>query len=58
MARALEAALMGTVQVFFEPRQAPLHDRSFHPFAGAAVSRTGVNDGKLAEQRGRHVIPV
>ena len=40
--------LIGTVQVFFEPRQAPLHERSFHPFAGVAVSRTGTNEGKVA----------
>ena len=58
MARAFVAALIGTVQVFFAPRQAPLHERNFQPFAAVAVRRTGLNDGKAAEQRGRHVIPV
>ena len=51
------AALIGTVQAFFEPRQAPLQDLSFHPFAGDAVRRTGEYEGKLAEQRGRHAMP-
>ena len=31
---------------FLAPRQAPLHERSFQPFAGVAVRRTGLNDGK------------
>jgi hypothetical protein len=57
VARALAAALIGTVHVSLEPRHAPLHERSFQPFAGVATSRTGVKDGKVAEQRGRHVIP-
>jgi hypothetical protein len=57
VARADDAAFMGTVQVFFAPRQAPLQERSFHPFAGVAVRRTGVNEGNAAEHRGRHVIP-
>ena len=57
MARALVAALIGAVQVFLAPRQAPLHERSFQPFAGVAVSRTGLNEGNDAEQRGRQVIP-
>ena len=57
MARALVAALIGTVQDLFAPRHAPLQERSFQPFAGVAVSRTGLNDGNAAEQRGRHVIP-
>jgi hypothetical protein len=51
VAPALVAALMGTVQVVFAPRQAPLHLRSFHPFAGFAVSVTGVNEANEAEQR-------
>ena len=55
--RAFAAALIGTVQAFFEPRHAPLQDLSFHPFAGAAVSRTGEYEGKLAEQRGRQAMP-
>ena len=44
-ARALVAALIGTVHVFFAPRHAPLQERSFQPFAGVAVSATGVNEG-------------
>jgi len=51
------AALIGTVHVLFAPRQAPLHARSFQPFAGVAVSATGLNEGNAAEQRGRHVMP-
>jgi hypothetical protein len=57
VARALVAALIGTVHVFFAPRQAPLQERNFHPLAGAAVNLTALNDGTAAEQRGRHVIP-
>ena len=57
MARAEAAAFIGTVQVFFAPRQAPLQERSFQPLAGVAVSRTGVNEGNAAEHCGRHVIP-
>ena len=45
------------MQVFFAPRHAPPQDRSFQPFAGVAVRRNGVNDGNVAEHRGRHVIP-
>ena len=41
----------------FFPRQAPVHERNFQPFAGIAVRRTGTCDGNDAEQRGRHVIP-
>ena len=51
------AALIGTVHVFFAPRQAPLHERNLQPLAGVAVSATGLNDGNAAEQRGRHVMP-
>ena len=51
------AALIGTVHAFFVPRHAPLHERSFQPVAGVAVSRTRLNDGNAAEQRGRHVMP-
>ena len=51
------AALIGTVQIFFPPRQAPLQERNFQPFAGVAVSPTALNDGNAAEQRGRHVMP-
>ena len=57
VARAFVAALIGTVQAFFEPRQAPLQDLSFHPFAGDAVKRTGEYEGKLAEQRGGQPMP-
>ena len=57
MARALVAALIGTVHVLFAPRQAPLHERSLQPLAGVAVRRTGLNDRNAAEQRGRHVMP-
>ena len=57
VARALVAALIGTVHVFLVPRHAPLHERSLQPFAGVAVRRTGLNDGNAAEQRGRHVMP-
>ena len=49
--------LIGTVHVRLAPRQAPVHERSFQPFAGVAVSRTGLNERKAAEQRGRQVIP-
>jgi len=52
------AAVIGTEQERFEPRQAPLHARSFHPFAGLAVSRTGLNDGNVAEHFGLQAIPV
>ena len=48
---------MGTVQDRFDPRQAPLHERNFKPFAGLAVSVTGEYEGNVAEHRGRHVIP-
>jgi hypothetical protein len=48
---------MGTVQVVFAPRQAPLHARSFHPFADFAVNLTGENEANDAEQRGRQLIP-
>ena len=58
MARALVAALIGTVHVFLAPRQAPLQERSFQPFAGVAVRRTGVNETNDAEHRGRQVMPV
>ena len=51
------AALIGTVHDVRAPRHAPLQERSFQPFAGVAISRTGVNDENEAEQRGRHVIP-
>ena len=51
------AALIGTVHVFFTPRQAPLHERNLQPLAGVAVSATGLNDGNAAEQRGLHVMP-
>jgi hypothetical protein len=57
-ARALAAADIGTLHVRLLPRQAPDHERNLQPFAGVAVRRTGTNDGKDAEQRGRHVIPV
>ncbi|HYI75253.1 MAG TPA: hypothetical protein VEW90_08275 [Gaiellaceae bacterium] len=57
MARALAAAVIGTVQVPRDPRQAPLHERSFQPGAGVATSRTGLNEANDAEQRGRHVMP-
>ena len=57
MARALAAAVIGTVQVPRDPRQAPLHERSFQPGAGVATSRTGLNEVNDAEQRGRHVMP-
>ena len=57
MARALVAALIGTVHVFLAPRQAPLQERSFQPFAGVAVRRTGLNERKEAEHRGRQVMP-
>ena len=57
MARALVAALIGTVQVFLAPRQAPPQERSLQPFAGVAVRRTGLNERKDAEHRGRQVIP-
>lgn len=57
VARALVTALIGTVHVFFAPRHAPLHDRSFQPLAGVAVSLTGLNDDTDTEQRGRHVSP-
>ena len=57
VARAFVAALIGTVQAFFEPRQAPLQDLSFHPFAGAAISRRGEYEGTLAEQRGGQAMP-
>jgi hypothetical protein len=49
--------LIGTVQVSLEPLHAPLHERSFQPLAGVAVSRTGVKDANAAEHRGEHVIP-
>ena len=58
VARALDTALIGTVHVAFAPRQTPLQARSFQPRAGVAVSRTAVNDGNDAEQRGRQVMPV
>jgi hypothetical protein len=45
------------VHVFLAPRQAPLQDRNLQPFAGAAVIPSGVNDGNVAERRGRQVIP-
>jgi hypothetical protein len=45
------------VQVILDPLQAPLHERNFQPFAGVAVNRTGLKDGKLAVQPGRQVIP-
>jgi hypothetical protein len=48
---------MGTVHVFFAPRQAPDQARSFQPLAGAATSLTDVYEANAAEQRGRHVIP-
>ena len=48
---------MGTVHAALAPRHAPLHERSFHPFAGVAVRCTGLNEGNEAEHRGRHVIP-
>jgi hypothetical protein len=57
VARALVAALIGTVHVFLAPRQAPLQERSFQPFAGVAVRRTGVNERTDAEHRGRQVMP-
>ena len=57
MARAFVAPLIGTVHVFLAPRQAPLQERSFQPFAGVAVSRTGLNERKDAEHRGRQVMP-
>ena len=57
VARAFVAPLIGTVQVFFEPLQAPLQDLSFHPFAGDAVRRIGEYEGKLAEQRVRQAMP-
>jgi hypothetical protein len=57
VARAFVTALIGTVQAFFNPRQAPLHDLSFHPFAGDGVRRTGEYEGKLAEQRDGHAMP-
>ena len=57
VARAFAAALIGTVQTFFEPRQAPLQDLSFHPFAGDAVSRTGEYETTLAEQRSGQPMP-
>ena len=41
VARAFVTALMGTEQVRLDPLHAPLHVRSFHPFAGDAASRTG-----------------
>jgi hypothetical protein len=51
------AAVIGTVQVSFAPRQAPVQEASFQPGAGVAVRRSGVNEGKDAAQRGRQVIP-
>jgi hypothetical protein len=51
------AASIGTVHVGLEPRHAPLHERSFQPFAAVAVSRTGLKDGNAAEHRGRQVMP-
>ena len=57
VARAFVAPLIGTVHALFEPRQAPLQDLSFHPFAGAAVRRIGEYEGKLAEQRVRQAMP-
>ena len=45
------------MQVVLAPRHAPLHERSFHPFAGFAVSFSGVNEANDAEQRGRQLIP-
>jgi len=57
-ARALAAAVIGTLHERFVPRQAPLHERNLQPFAAVAVSLTGEYEGKVAEHRGRHVIPV
>ena len=57
VARAFVTPLIGTVHALFEPRQAPLQDLSFHPFAGDAVSRIGEYEGKLAEQRVRQAMP-
>jgi hypothetical protein len=57
VARALVAALIGTVQVDFVPWHAPVHVRSLQPRAGVATSRTGEYDRKAAEHLGRQAIP-
>ena len=54
----LVAAVIGTVQERFDPRQAPLQERNLQPFAAVAVSVTGEYDGNDAEHRGRQAIPV
>ena len=56
-ARALVAAVIGTVQVSLVPLHAPVQERNLHPGAGLAVNRSGTNDGNAAEHFGRHVIP-
>ena len=50
-------ALIGTVHERLAPRQAPLQERSFQPFAGVAVNVTGAKDRNAAEHRGRQVMP-
>jgi len=56
-ARALVAAVMGTLQERFEPLQAPPQERNLQPFAAVAVSLIGEYDGNVAEHRGRHAMP-
>jgi hypothetical protein len=57
VARARVAACIDTVHVVRAPRHAPLHERSFQPLAGVAVSRTGLKEGNAAEHLGRQVMP-
>src|SRR5918996_1858860 len=57
IARALLTRVIGTLQLRLLPRQAPVQERNFQPFAGVAVSRTGTYEGNDDEQRGRQVMP-
>jgi hypothetical protein len=56
-ARALVAAVIGTVHRGFVPLHAPDHERNRHPLAGDADNCTGTKEGNAAEHFGRHVIP-
>jgi len=56
-ARALAAAVIGSVQAGLVPRHAPAHVLKRQPFAGLAVRRSGVYEETRLEQRGGQAIP-